>query len=74
MKIIALIPAYEPEESMLVLLESIKKDTDMDIATIYIYNNRGSHFNVLKDSYRVYKEIFKFCAASIKLNYKKDCP
>ena len=29
MKIIALIPAYEPEESMLTLLEGIKNDTDM---------------------------------------------
>ena len=28
MKIIVLIPAYEPEESMLTLLEGIKKDTE----------------------------------------------
>ena len=34
MKIIALIPAYEPEESMLTLLEGIKKDTDMDIVVV----------------------------------------
>lgn len=34
MKIIALIPAYEPEENMLDLLENIKKDTDMDIVVV----------------------------------------
>lgn len=29
------------------------------ISTIYINNNSGSHFNAIKDSYRIYKEIIK---------------
>ncbi len=51
-----------------VLMECPKNNIEIkeiDIATIYINNNSGSHFNVFKDSYRIYKEIFKFCAASI---------
>lgn len=51
-----------------VLMECSKNNIEIkeiDIATIYINNNSGSHFNVFKDSYRIYKEIFKFCAASI---------
>ena len=38
---------------------------EMEIETIYINNNEGSHFNPLKDSFRVYKEILKFSASSI---------
>ena len=56
------------EYEMNVLMECPKNGIEIkevDIATIYINNNSSSHFNVLKDSYRVYKEIFKFCAASI---------
>ena len=55
------------EYEMNVLMECPKNGIEIkevDIATIYINNNNSSHFNVLKDSYRVYKEIFKFCAAS----------
>ena len=51
-----------------VLMECSKNNIEIkeiDIATIYINNNSGSHFNVFKDSYRIYKEIFKFCATSI---------
>ena len=51
-----------------VLMECSKNNIEIkeiDIATIYINDNSGSHFNVFKDSYRIYKEIFKFCAASI---------
>ncbi len=35
-----------------------------EIETIYLNNNESSHFHVLKDSYRVYKEILKFSASS----------
>ncbi len=38
---------------------------EIQIETIYIKNNRGSHFNTLKDSYRIYKDIIKFSFASI---------
>ena len=56
------------EYEMNVLMECARQHIrikEIDIETIYINNNEGSHFNVLKDSYKVYKEIFKFCAASI---------
>lgn len=36
-----------------------------EIDTIYIDNNASSHFNTVKDSWRVYKEILKFSAASL---------
>lgn len=38
---------------------------EIKIETIYIKNNKGSHFNTLKDSYRIYKDIIKFSFASI---------
>ena len=54
MKIIALIPAYEPEENMLDLLENIKKDTDMDIVVV----NDGSS-DACKDIFSKAKELAK---------------
>lgn len=36
-----------------------------EIDTIYIDNNASSHFDTVKDSWRVYKEILKFSAASL---------
>ncbi len=33
---------------------------EIEIETIYIDNNSGSHFNTIKDSYRIYRDIFKF--------------
>ncbi len=56
------------EYEMNVLMECAREHIrikEIDIETIYINNNEGSHFNVLRDSYKVYKEIFKFCASSI---------
>ena len=35
-----------------------------DIETVYIENNESSHFNTIKDSFRIYKEIIKFSASS----------
>ena len=46
-------------------LEKKIKITEIEIETIYIDNNSGSHFNTLKDSYRVYKQIIKFSLSSI---------
>ena len=52
---------YEYEMNMLLELASsgisIK---EMEIETIYINDNEGSHFNPFKDSVRIYKEIIKF--------------
>ena len=57
---------YEYEMNVLLLAarENIKI-TEIEIETIYIDNNSGSHFNTLKDSYRVYKQIIKFSLSSI---------
>ena len=38
---------------------------EIPIQTIYIEDNKSSHFDTLKDSYRIYKEILKFSFASI---------
>lgn len=38
---------------------------EVRIETIYIDNNASSHFNALRDSYRIYREILKFSAASL---------
>ena len=35
------------------------------IETIYLDNNKASHFNTVKDSFRVYKEILRFSASSL---------
>ena len=33
---------------------------EIKIETIYIENNKGSHFKTIRDSYKIYKEIFKY--------------
>jgi putative flippase GtrA len=38
---------------------------ELDIETVYIGKNESSHFNPLKDSFRIYKEILKFSASSL---------
>lgn len=38
---------------------------EITIKTIYIDKNSGSHFNTIKDSYKIYKEILKFSFSSI---------
>ena len=51
------------EYEMNVLLNLNKnhiKHKEIEIKTIYINNNRGSHFKVFKDSFRIYKQIIKF--------------
>lgn len=56
------------EYEMNVLLQAPSKGIkikEIDIKTIYIENNKNSHFNTLKDSYRVYKEIIKYSMSSI---------
>ena len=56
------------EYEMNVLLMTAKnniKITEIEIETIYIDNNSGSHFHTIKDSYKVYKQIIKFSLSSI---------
>ena len=61
------IPGNRYEYEMNVLLELARRKSpisEMEIETIYIDGNSASHFNPLKDSLRVYKEILKFSASS----------
>ena len=56
---------YEYEINM--LLELAREGTPIieeDIETIYIEGNSSSHFNTVKDSFKIYKEIIKFSASS----------
>ncbi len=55
------------EYEMNVLLTCAREDvpiSEVEIETIYVDGNSSSHFNVIKDSYRVYKEILKFSVSS----------
>lgn len=55
------------EYEMDVLLEFSRRKIPIEeitISTIYIGDNSGSHFDTLKDSCRIYKEIIKFTASS----------
>ena len=57
---------YEYEMNMLLNLKRNNiQAKEIEIETIYIDNNSGSHFNTLKDSFRIYKEIFKFSLSSL---------
>lgn len=61
------IPGERYEYEMNVLLEFAHEKRhvrELEICTVYIDNNSGSHFNTVKDSYRIYKEILKFSASS----------
>ena len=60
------------EYEMNVLIECAKSDIDISqftIQTVYENNNEGSHFNAIKDSYKIYKVIlggfFRFASTAI---------
>lgn len=56
---------YEYEMNVLLRCAKDKiKIKEIVIDTIYIDNNSASHFNGLKDSYRIYKNIIKFLITS----------
>lgn len=56
---------YEYEMNVLLKCSSQKiKIKEIEITTIYIDNNSGSHFNAIKDSVLIYKEIIKFSLSS----------
>ncbi|MBR2846978.1 MAG: bifunctional glycosyltransferase family 2/GtrA family protein [Clostridia bacterium] len=51
-----------------VLLDCTRADIpiiETEIPTIYLDNNSASHFNPLRDSIKIYKEILKFSASSL---------
>ncbi|MCD7772864.1 MAG: bifunctional glycosyltransferase family 2/GtrA family protein [Ruminococcus sp.] len=61
------IPGERYEYEMNVLLYCPKEEIPVfehGIETIYINGNSDSHFDTIKDSYRIYKEILKFSASS----------
>ena len=61
------IPGERYEYEMNVLLSCPRKNIpiqEVAIETLYFNNNAASHFNTLKESYRIYKEILKFSASS----------
>ena len=56
------------EYEMNVLLESIREKipiVEVKIATIYINNNAGTHYNPFKDTMKIFKEVIKFSASSL---------
>ncbi|MCR4669244.1 MAG: bifunctional glycosyltransferase family 2/GtrA family protein [Clostridia bacterium] len=56
------------EYEMNVLMRCAREGLEMieiPIETVYIGDNSSSHFDTIKDSYRIYKEIIKFSASSI---------
>lgn len=61
------IPGERYEYEMNVLLQFAREKIPMiehDIETVYLDNNSSSHFDVFKDSFRIYKEIMKFSVSS----------
>ena len=55
---------YEYEMNM--LLESVKIGIkELEIETIYIDNNSSSHFNVIRDSILIYKDLLGFTISSL---------
>lgn len=57
---------YEYEINVLLRMTSAGTPIiEEDIETVYIEDNKSSHFNTLKDSFRVYREILKFSASSL---------
>ena len=62
------VPGDRFEYEMNMLLEAPRQRINLEeetIETIYEDNNSGSHFDTIKDSFRIYKQIFKFMFASV---------
>lgn len=56
------------EYEMNVLLESVAEKVnivEVPIETVYLEENKSSHFNPIKDSFRIYKNIIKFSFSSL---------
>ena len=57
---------FEYEMNMLLTWAREKKGIrEIDIRTVYLNDNASSHFDTVKDSWRVYKEILRFSASSL---------
>ncbi len=57
---------YEYEMNVLLKLKEWEIHfIEIPIATIYIDDNKKSHYNPLRDSWRILKQILKFCASSM---------
>ena len=57
---------YEYEMNMLLKIERWRVPyIEVPIETIYIEGNQSSHFHPLRDSWRIYKQIFVFLASSL---------
>ena len=57
---------YEYEMNMLMAFQKEKRPMiEVEIETVYLDDNSSSHFHTVRDSFRIYKEILKFSAASI---------
>lgn len=57
---------YEYETNMLIeCKEKEIKIEEVPISTVYIRNNSLSHFNVLKDSFRIYKLFIKYIISAL---------
>lgn len=62
------VPGERYEYEMNVLLHFSRSKISIrehEIETIYVDDNSSSHFNAVKDSIRIYKQILKFSASSI---------
>ena len=57
---------YEYEMNSIFRLKELNVEwTEVPIEVIYIDDNASSHFNPIKDSFRIYKVFFKFCVSSL---------
>lgn len=57
---------YEFEMEMLLIVTRSKlRIVEVPISTVYIDNNKSSHFNPLKDSFRIYFVFFRFALSSV---------
>lgn len=64
---------YDFEMEMLLKAQSIGMEiSEMPISTIYIDDNKESHFNPVFDSLKIYFIIFRFCLSSL-FSYVLDC-
>jgi putative flippase GtrA len=64
---------YEFEMEMLLKAQALGMETsETPISTIYIDNNKESHFNPVFDSLKIYFIIFRFCLSSL-FSYGVDC-
>lgn len=68
---------YEYEMNVLLNLRQYNISVEeVSIQTVYLDNNSSSHFNPIKDSFKIYREILKFSASSLLsfvIDYRLFC-